>query len=147
MYSHLGNETSCNRSPKTQLLYVFFIYIILALSTLCYKMDVHVTWKRAQINLDAQPWEWGGLWIYINWFNCKGVRIPLNQKSGVLDMTLKCIWWWGSDSGDCRGCVLLLSEYVTLELAASESEFSSVFYGHHFMISSTTNTTQIFTST
>ena len=50
-------------------------------------------------------------------------------------------------STPCSGCMLLFSEYVTLQFAASEREFSSVFYGYYFTISSTKNTIQIFTST
>ena len=39
--------------------------------------------------------------------------------------------------------MLLFRGYVTLQFVASESEFSSVFYGYYFTISSTTNTTKI----
>ena len=38
------------------------------------------------------------LYIYIYSIYSRGIRGP--GKSGVLDMTLNCIWWWGSRSGD-----------------------------------------------
>ena len=34
----------------------------------------------------------------------------------------------------CCGCMLLFSEYVTLQFVASVSEFSSVFYGYYFHV-------------
>ena len=46
-------------------------------------------------------------------------------------------------SNTCSECMLLFSEYVTLQFVASESEFSFVFYGITFTFSSTTNITQI----
>ena len=30
------------------------------------------------------------------------IRPPPQKKDGVLGMTLNCIWWWGSNSGDLR---------------------------------------------
>ena len=42
----------------------------------------------------------------------------------------------------CSGCMLLFSEYVTLQFVASES-FRPYFTGITFTVSSTTNTTQI----
>ena len=43
----------------------------------------------------------------------------------------------------CSRMHVIFSEYVTLQFVASESVFSSVFYGYYFTISFTTNTTQI----
>ena len=34
----------------------------------------------------------------------------------------------------CSGCMLLFSEYVTLQSEASESEFSSIFYGYYIHV-------------
>ena len=36
--------------------------------------------------------------LRIYYISCRGVR-PLPQR-GVLDWTLYCIWWWGSQSGE-----------------------------------------------